>query len=70
MLLIPEGVVTLNNSAAAIVELIDGHRTVDAIAQELRSRFDVDAQTLGEDIEALLERMQTQNWLEATQGEP
>jgi pyrroloquinoline quinone biosynthesis protein D len=42
VLLYPEGVVLLNDSGAAILELCDGERSVAAIAADLQSRFHVD----------------------------
>jgi pyrroloquinoline quinone biosynthesis protein D len=39
-LLIPEGVVLLNPTAAEVLELCDGERSIDAIAGELSARYD------------------------------
>jgi pyrroloquinoline quinone biosynthesis protein D len=38
----PEGVVLLNDTGAAILELCDGRRTVGAIAGILQERYQVD----------------------------
>jgi pyrroloquinoline quinone biosynthesis protein D len=38
----PEGVVLLNDTGAAILELCDGQRTVGVIAGILRERYQVD----------------------------
>ena len=40
VLLYPEGALTLNETAANVLELCDGDRTIDDIAQELSSRYD------------------------------
>ena len=40
MLLIPEGVVRLNPSAAQVLELCDGRRSLDDIAGALSARYD------------------------------
>ena len=40
VLLYPEGALTLNETAANVLELCDGERTIDDIAQELSSRYD------------------------------
>ena len=40
VLLYPEGALTLNETAAGVLKLCDGERTIDDIAQELRSRYD------------------------------
>ena len=39
VLLIPEGAVNLNGTAADVLELCDGTRTIDEIASELSSRY-------------------------------
>ena len=40
LLLIPEGVVKLNPTAAEVLGLCDGERSVDDIAGELSARYD------------------------------
>jgi pyrroloquinoline quinone biosynthesis protein D len=40
VLLYPEGVVLLNDTGAAILDLIDGRRSVAAIAADLKQRYD------------------------------
>ncbi len=62
-LLVPEGVVDLNTSASAIVELIDEKRTVEEIAVELSQRTAVDLQSMSSDVEALLQRLAAKCWL-------
>jgi len=42
VLLYPEGVVLLNETGAAILELCDGRRSLAAIAQILGERYDCD----------------------------
>jgi pyrroloquinoline quinone biosynthesis protein D len=42
VLLYPEGVVLLNETGAAILDLCDGHRRVADIASMLRERYDCD----------------------------
>ena len=54
LLLVPEGVVVLNGSAAAVLELCDGERTVGDIVAELTGRYP-DAPSLAGDVSALLE---------------
>jgi pyrroloquinoline quinone biosynthesis protein D len=39
VLLYPEGTVLLNETSAAILELCDGHRTVDEITRVLQERY-------------------------------
>jgi pyrroloquinoline quinone biosynthesis protein D len=57
VLLIPEGVVELNESASAIVELVDGKRTVAAIAHDLCPRYGIELAHMLDDIETLLQRL-------------
>jgi pyrroloquinoline quinone biosynthesis protein D len=40
VLLVPEGIVRLNPSAVAVLELCDGERDLDAIVGELSGRYD------------------------------
>ena len=40
VLLYPEGVVLLNDTGAAILDLVDGRRSVEAIATDLKRRYD------------------------------
>jgi coenzyme PQQ biosynthesis protein PqqD len=42
VLLYPEGAVLLNNTGAAILELVDGRRTVSEIAAILGERYQTD----------------------------
>ncbi|HTA38738.1 MAG TPA: pyrroloquinoline quinone biosynthesis peptide chaperone PqqD [Candidatus Acidoferrales bacterium] len=56
-LLVPEGVVELSPSAAAIAELIDGEHTLDSIAQTLAERFDAPAGTLHADVAEFCESL-------------
>ena len=49
-LLVPEGVVELSPSAAAIAELIDGNHTLDGIAAVLAERFDAPGDALRADV--------------------
>jgi pyrroloquinoline quinone biosynthesis protein D len=42
VLLYPEGAVLLNDTGAAILELCDGQRSIQAIADVLQQRYNVD----------------------------
>ena len=55
LLLIPEGAVRLNATAAAVLELCDGSRSVEDIAATLAARYD--GAGVGDDVRELLERM-------------
>jgi pyrroloquinoline quinone biosynthesis protein D len=63
VLLVPEGVVKLNRTAAAIVELIDRRRTAADIVRELRERYGERA-TLAADVDRLLQRLAERSWIE------
>lgn len=56
-LLAPESVMLLNESSAAIVELCDGNRTVDGIAEALALRFSAPRARVLEDVTAYLGRL-------------
>jgi pyrroloquinoline quinone biosynthesis protein D len=58
MLLIPEGALVLNDSAAAALELVDGRRPLAEIIAAVAERFDVSAGLAGEDILDLFERLE------------
>ncbi|GAC1304183.1 MAG: pyrroloquinoline quinone biosynthesis peptide chaperone PqqD [Vulcanimicrobiaceae bacterium] len=55
LLLVPEGIVTLNETAAAVLQLADGSRDVETIAEALAERFEATAETLEADVRDLLE---------------
>jgi coenzyme PQQ biosynthesis protein PqqD len=53
LLLVPEGAVRLNPTAAAVLELCDGERSVDEIAGTLAERYD--GSDLRGDVQELVE---------------
>ncbi len=55
LLLVPEGLVALNGSAAAVLELCDGQRTVGDIVAALTARYPDAPASLGSEVSALLE---------------
>ncbi|WNG15299.1 pyrroloquinoline quinone biosynthesis peptide chaperone PqqD [Cystobacter fuscus] len=63
VLLYPEGMIKLNESAAAIGGLIDGARSVQAIINELDQRYP-GVPELGEDVEQFMEVARAQHWIE------
>ncbi|KPA87443.1 MULTISPECIES: pyrroloquinoline quinone biosynthesis peptide chaperone PqqD [Pseudomonas] len=63
VLLYPEGMIKLNESAALIGGLIDGQRDVAAIIAELQKQFP-DVAELGEDIEQFMEVARAEHWIE------
>ncbi|WP_288109289.1 pyrroloquinoline quinone biosynthesis peptide chaperone PqqD [Limnobacter sp.] len=63
VLLYPEGMVKLNQSASEILLLCDGTRTLNEIVHTLETRFSTN--NLGPDVTAMLEEACRRNWLEA-----
>ncbi|MBO1539803.1 pyrroloquinoline quinone biosynthesis peptide chaperone PqqD [Pseudomonas sp. OA65] len=62
VLLYPEGMIKLNDSAALIGGLIDGERNVAAIIGELAKQFP-DVPELGDDIEQFMEVARAEHWI-------
>lgn len=57
VLLYPEGVVFLNETGLAILELCDGHRTVTEIAATLGARYEADVRAdVTEYLDGLVQR--------------
>ena len=63
VLLYPEGMIKLNESAALIGGLIDGERDVAAIVGELQRQFP-GVPELADDIEQFMEVARAQHWIE------
>ena len=63
MLLVPEGAVKLNPSAAAALALVDGQRTLDDIVAQLCARFAVSDARARDDVSALFERLRLRRML-------
>jgi pyrroloquinoline quinone biosynthesis protein D len=55
VLLVPEGVVRLNATAAQVLELCDGERSLDDIVGALAARYD--GADLGDDVLELVDAM-------------
>jgi pyrroloquinoline quinone biosynthesis protein D len=55
LLLVPEGAVRLNASAAEVLELCDGQRSVDEIVGVLAARYDT--ADIGDDVRELVDGM-------------
>ena len=62
VLLYPEGMVQLNDSAAEILKRCDGERTVAQIVSELETEFSV--QGLTTQVESLIEEGGRRGWIE------
>jgi pyrroloquinoline quinone biosynthesis protein D len=57
LLLVPEGILRLNDTAAAILALVDGTRTIDGIVDTLEARFEVPREDLMRDVGELIDRL-------------
>ena len=64
MLLVPEGALMLNASAAAALELVDGRRTFDDIVAAVVERFDVAAETARAELDELFARLAERGFLQ------
>jgi pyrroloquinoline quinone biosynthesis protein D len=53
LLLVPEGAVRLNATAAQVLELCDGERSIDDIVQALAARYD--GADVGDDVRELVD---------------
>lgn len=62
VLLYPEGMVQLSDTAAAVLSLCNGQRTVEAIVAELEEDYETDG--LSEDVISFLEEAQEQGWIQ------
>jgi pyrroloquinoline quinone biosynthesis protein D len=63
VLLYPEGMIKLNDSAGAILAEVDGVRSVGAIIADLQAKYP-EAEGIGEDILAFLEVARERFWIE------
>ncbi len=63
VLLIPEGVVRLNPTAAEVLALCDGRRSLEDIAAELSARYQ--GADVGDDVRELVEAMTQQGLIDA-----
>jgi pyrroloquinoline quinone biosynthesis protein D len=63
VLLVPEGIVALSETAAAILGLVDGSLDEDAIAKHLAERFDAPVDELRRDVAELLTSLRERGFL-------
>ncbi len=63
VLLYPEGMVKLNDSAGLILSTVDGQRSIDDIVRELEVKFP-DAEGIGADVLAFMQTALEQRWVE------
>ena len=53
------GMITLNETAAYIWELLEQEQTVDSLEEAMAERYDAPAEKIREDVEALVERLRS-----------
>ncbi|WP_298611284.1 pyrroloquinoline quinone biosynthesis peptide chaperone PqqD [uncultured Thiothrix sp.] len=61
VLLYPEGMVQLSDTAAAVLSLCDGKRTVEAIVAQLEEDYETEG--LDEDVTQFLMEAEAQGWV-------
>ena len=61
VLLYPEGMVQLSDTAASVLSLCDGKRTVQTIVAELEEEYETEG--LDEDVSQFLSEAQAQGWI-------
>lgn len=61
VLLYPEGMVQLSDTAAAVLSLCDGKRTVERVVSELEEDYEID--DLAEDVTQFLNEAEAQGWI-------
>ncbi|BCZ57658.1 coenzyme PQQ synthesis protein D [Serratia marcescens] len=62
VILYPEGMAKLNDSAAAILQLVDGNTTLNGIIAQLNARFP-GAEGLADDVLVFFQRAYEQKWV-------
>lgn len=62
VILYPEGMAKLNDSAAAILQLVDSHTTLNGIIAQLNARFP-GAEGLADDVLEFFQRAYEQKWV-------
>jgi pyrroloquinoline quinone biosynthesis protein D len=63
MLLVPEGALVLNPSAAAALELVDGDRSVAQLVDAVVERFEVTPKQAAADLLELFERLEARGFV-------
>ena len=64
VLLVPEGVIKLSHTGAAVIEAIDGRRDVAAIVASMEARFDASGADIAVDVSELLAQFAQRTWIE------
>lgn len=67
VLLAPERAMAVDDIAVAIVEALDGERTLDQIAADFAARFDAPVAEIAEDVRAFVDELAVRRLLEIVQ---
>jgi len=63
VLLYPEGIIKLNKTAAEILSLCDGDRTVDQMIGELKRKFTINEEGIASGVYKFLEGAHAKGWV-------
>jgi pyrroloquinoline quinone biosynthesis protein D len=63
ILLVPEGIVSLSESAEAALQLVDGTRTIEDVIAVLGERFEDEDGALGNDVRTLFDALAEHGFL-------
>ncbi len=65
VLLAPERAFNVDDNAVAVLKLVDGHRTIAAIAGDLASRFSADPAVIERDVAVMIDDLIAKRVVEA-----
>lgn len=65
VLLAPERAFNVDGNAVAVLQLVDGKRSIDEIAGDLASKYNADAAVIGQDIQKMIDDLITKRVVEA-----
>jgi pyrroloquinoline quinone biosynthesis protein D len=66
ILLVPEGALVLNRTAAVALELVNGKRSIEEIAGAVVERFEVSPKRAKTDLTELFERLKARGFIQWT----
>ncbi len=68
VLLAPERTLALDGTGIAIIEMIDGKKSVSEIVHDLAKQYEADVQTIGNDVVAFLRDLINRGYIGITDG--
>ncbi|HZY95829.1 MAG TPA: pyrroloquinoline quinone biosynthesis peptide chaperone PqqD [Candidatus Cybelea sp.] len=66
ILLVPEGALVLNRTAAVALELVNGKRSIEEIAEAVVEQFEVSPRRAKTDLTELFERLKARGFIQWT----